>query len=136
MGEVIEVNLSAPERITRELLDESVVRDNGRIIGVVDRRHRRQRRPDQLRRVEGRRDRPRRRLADELGDGITVNAVAPGFIKTAMTAAMPFVIREVGRRLDAMSQGGLPVDVAETIAWYASPGSTPSTATSSGYAAR
>ena len=63
-------------------------------------------------------------LADELEDGITVNAVAPGFIITAMTAAVPFATREVGQRLNAMSQGGLPVDVAETIAWFASPGST------------
>ena len=41
-----------------------------------------------------------------------------------MTAAVPFATREVGQRLNAMSQGGLPVDVAETIAWYADPGST------------
>ena len=53
-----------------------------------------------------------------------------------MTAAVPFATREVGQRLNAMTQGGLPVDVAETIAWYASPGSTPSTATSSASAAR
>ena len=39
-------------------------------------------------------------------------------------AAVPFATREVGQRLNAMAQGGLPVDVAETIAWYASPGST------------
>ena len=64
------------------------------------------------------------RCKDELPDGITVNAVAPGFIETQMTAAVPFATREVGRRLNAMSQGGLPVDVAETIAWFASPGST------------
>ena len=63
-------------------------------------------------------------LADELEDGITINAVAPGFIETKMTAAVPFATREVGRRLNAMSQGGLPVDVAETIAWFASPAST------------
>jgi 3-oxoacyl-[acyl-carrier protein] reductase len=63
-------------------------------------------------------------LRDELRDGITVNAVAPGFIETRMTAAMPLATREVGRRLNAMSQGGLPVDVAETIAWYADPAST------------
>jgi len=63
-------------------------------------------------------------LKDDLADGITVNAVAPGFIETQMTAAVPFATREVGRRLNAMSQGGLPVDVAETIAWFASPGST------------
>jgi 3-oxoacyl-[acyl-carrier protein] reductase len=53
----------------------------------------------------------------------TINAVAPGFIETKMTAAMPITIREAGRRMNSMSQGGLPVDVAETIAWMASPGS-------------
>ena len=55
--------------------------------------------------------------------GITINAVAPGFIETQMTAAIPFAIREAGRRMNSMSQGGLPVDVAEAIAWYASPAS-------------
>jgi 3-oxoacyl-[acyl-carrier protein] reductase len=55
--------------------------------------------------------------------GVTINAVAPGFIETRMTAAMPVMIREAGRRMNSMSQGGLPVDVAETIAWLASPGS-------------
>ena len=55
--------------------------------------------------------------------GGTINAVAPGFIETQMTAAVPIMIREFGRRLSALSQGGLPVDVAETIAWYANPGS-------------
>ncbi|MBV5345873.1 MAG: SDR family oxidoreductase, partial [Rhodoferax sp.] len=48
--------------------------------------------------------------------GITLNAVAPGFIETQMTATVPFAIREAGRRLNAMGQGGLPQDVAETIA--------------------
>jgi 3-oxoacyl-[acyl-carrier protein] reductase len=55
--------------------------------------------------------------------GITINAVAPGFIETQMTAAVPFAIREAGRRMNAMSQGGQPVDVAETIAWFANPAS-------------
>jgi len=55
--------------------------------------------------------------------GVTINAVAPGFIETRMTARMPLGPREVGRRLNSMSQGGLPVDVAETIAWLAAPGS-------------
>ena len=32
-------------------------------------------------------------------------------------------IREAGRRMNSMAQGGLPVDVAETIAWLAAPGS-------------
>ena len=61
--------------------------------------------------------------------GVTVNAVAPGFIETQMTASIPLMIREAGRRMNSMSQGGLPIDVAETIAWLAHPGSSGVTGT-------
>jgi 3-oxoacyl-[acyl-carrier protein] reductase len=50
---------------------------------------------------------------------ITINAVAPGFIETEMTARIPLGIREAGRRMNSMSQGGWPVDVAEAVAWLA-----------------
>jgi 3-oxoacyl-[acyl-carrier protein] reductase len=53
----------------------------------------------------------------------TINAVAPGFIETQMTAAMPLGTREAGRRMNSLAQGGRPVDVAETVAWLASPAS-------------
>ena len=52
--------------------------------------------------------------------GIAANAVAPGFIETQMTAAMPMMHREVGRRLNSLSQGGMPQDIAETVAFLAS----------------
>ena len=55
--------------------------------------------------------------------GVTVNAVAPGFIETRMTAAIPLLVREAGRRMNSLAQGGLPVDVAEAVAWFAAPGS-------------
>ncbi len=55
--------------------------------------------------------------------GVTVNAVAPGFIETRMTAAIPLFLREAGRRMNSLTQGGLPVDVAETTAWLAHPAS-------------
>ena len=122
---VIAVNLTAPERISRELLDQGVINDNGTIVGVAS-----------IAGIAGNLGQTNYAaskagviglvdsLADELDRGITINAVAPGFIITQMTAAVPFATREVGQRLNAMSQGGLPVDVAETIAWYASPGSS------------
>jgi 3-oxoacyl-[acyl-carrier protein] reductase len=53
--------------------------------------------------------------------GITVNGVAPGFIETAMTATIPAATRTVGRRLNSLGQGGLPVDVAEAVGWLAEP---------------
>jgi 3-oxoacyl-[acyl-carrier protein] reductase len=52
----------------------------------------------------------------------TINAVAPGFIDTEMTARMPLATREVARRLSSLQQAGLPIDVAEAVAWLASPG--------------
>ena len=121
---VIAVNLTAPERITRELLDQGVVNPGGSIVGVasiagiagnVGQTNYAASKAGVIGLVDS--------LADELTDGITINAVAPGFIVTQMTAAVPFATREVGQRLNAMAQGGLPVDVAETIAWYAHPGS-------------
>jgi 3-oxoacyl-[acyl-carrier protein] reductase len=64
-----------------------------------------------------------RATAERLADrGVTVNAVAPGFIETRLTAAIPLAIREVARRLSALGQGGLPEDVAEAIVFLASPG--------------
>jgi 3-oxoacyl-[acyl-carrier protein] reductase len=121
----IAVNLTAPERITAELLEQKLVNANGRIVGVAS-----------IAGIAGNLGQTNYAtskagvigfvdsLADELKDGITINAVAPGFIETKMTAAVPLMTREVGRRLNAMSQGGLPVDVAEAIAWYANPAST------------
>ncbi|UDY22329.1 3-oxoacyl-ACP reductase [Nocardioides sp. Kera G14] len=122
---VVSVNLVAPEKITAELLAQKVIRPNGRIIAVssiagiagnVGQTNYAVSKAGVIGFVDS--------LADLLTDGITVNAVAPGFIITQMTAAVPFATREVGQRMNAMAQGGLPVDVAETIAWYASPGST------------
>ena len=122
---VIAVNLTAPERITRSLLEADAINRNGRIVGVAS-----------IAGIAGNVGQTNYAtskagviglvgaFAAELKNGITVNAVAPGFIETRMTAAVPFAMREIGRRLNAMSQGGLPIDVAETIAWFANPGST------------
>jgi 3-oxoacyl-[acyl-carrier protein] reductase len=52
----------------------------------------------------------------------TINAIAPGFIDTEMTAKMPLATREVARRLSSLQQAGLPIDVAEAVAWLSSPG--------------
>ncbi len=56
--------------------------------------------------------------------GGTINAVAPGFIETRMTADMPVAVREAARRLNSLNQGGLPRDVADAVAFLASPGAS------------
>lgn len=117
---VMAVNLGAPLTLTRALLDARLIRPNGRILTVSS-----------LSGIAGNKGQSNyalskaawigavRRLAAEAGDAITVNAIAPGFIETRMTAAIPFAIREAGRRMNSMGQGGQPIDVAETALWLA-----------------
>ena len=122
---VLDINLSSQARINDVLLKEDVLRPGGRIVTVSS-----------VSGIAGNRGQTNYStskagvigLVDALAPVVadrpaTVNAVAPGFIETQMTAAMPVATREGGRRLNSLSQGGLPVDVAETIAWMASPGS-------------
>ncbi|MGF6920451.1 3-oxoacyl-ACP reductase [Paraburkholderia sp. 40] len=122
---VIDINLSAQERIDDALLAGGILRDGGRIVAVSS--------------ISGIAGNPGQTnyatsKAGVIGRvqsmalplrarGITINAVAPGFIETQMTAKIPLAIREAGRRMNSMSQGGQPVDVAQTIAWLAHPGS-------------
>jgi len=59
--------------------------------------------------------------AKELGSrGITVNAVAPGFIETPMTAALPDGAREAYASRIALRRFGTPDDVANVVAFLAS----------------
>jgi 3-oxoacyl-[acyl-carrier protein] reductase len=123
---VIDVNLGAPERITAALFEhDGALKPAARIVCVSS-----------ISGIAGNAGQTNyatskagvigliETLAPTAAErGATVNAVAPGFIETDMTARMPLATREVGRRMNSLSQGGLPVDVAETIAWLASPAS-------------
>lgn len=124
-SQVVTVNLSAQELINQALLDSGALTHGGRIVCVSS-----------ISGIAGNRGQTNYALskAGVIGmvqsqapilanKGITINAVAPGFIETRMTAAIPLGVREAGRRLNSLSQGGLPIDVAETIAWLASPAS-------------
>jgi 3-oxoacyl-[acyl-carrier protein] reductase len=122
---VAAVNLLAPLRLTEGLVDNGTIGEGGRVIGLSS-----------MAGIAGNRGQTNyattkagmigltQALAAKLAEkGITINAVAPGFIETQMTAAIPLATREVGRRLNSLYQGGQPVDVAETIAYFASPAS-------------
>jgi len=124
-GLVMAINLAAPERITDALVEADVLRPGARVVGVSS-----------MSGIAGNRGQVNYAtskagligLVDALAPKLaarqtTINAVAPGFIETQMTSAMPTATREAGRRMNSLAQGGLPVDVAETIAWFASPAS-------------
>ena len=122
---VINVNLAAEERINDALLAAEALRAGGRIVCVssmsgVAGNFGQSNYATSKAGVIGMVDAFAPVLAKH---DVTINAVAPGFIETAMTAAMPMIPREAGRRLNSLKQGGLPVDVAETIAFFASPAS-------------
>ncbi|MEV0327009.1 3-oxoacyl-ACP reductase [Micromonospora echinospora] len=123
--QVIDVNLSSQERINDVLLERELIPRGGRIVSVSS-----------IAGIAGNRGQTNYAtskagvigLVDSLAPalaerGISVNAVAPGFIETRLTARIPLALREAGRRMNSMSQGGLPVDVAETIGWLAWPAS-------------
>ena len=52
--------------------------------------------------------------------GITVNAIAPGFIETPMTDRVPFLTKQFSRRLAAFLQGGVPQDIAHALCFLSS----------------
>jgi 3-oxoacyl-[acyl-carrier protein] reductase len=123
---VLAVNLTSQERLNDALLDgDDALKPGGRIVSVSS-----------MNGIAGQRGQSNyatskagiigmvHALAPVLAERPgTINAVAPGFIETQMTAAMPFATREAGRRMNSLAQGGRPVDVAETVAWLASPAS-------------
>ena len=123
---LMEINLSSEERIDEALLERDLLNEGGRVVCVSS-----------MSGIAGNAGQTNyatskagvigmvQSMASTFAErGATINAVAPGFIETKMTAAMPLAPREAGRRMNSLSQGGLPVDVAETIAWFASPAST------------
>lgn len=124
-AQAIDINLDAVVRIDEALLAGGVLRDHGRIVclssvagiaGNMGQTNYAASKAGILGYVAKR--------APELAErGITVNAVAPGFIETRLTAAIPVMIREVGRRLSNLGQGGEPGDVGDVITFLASPGS-------------
>ncbi len=122
---VLDVNVIAPQRLNQALLAEGLIGEGGRIVAVSS-----------VSGIAGNRGQTNYAaskaglvgmvyaLAAELRPrAVTVNAVAPGFIETAIAARMPMVTREMARRINSTAQGGLPVDVAEAVAYLASPGS-------------
>jgi 3-oxoacyl-[acyl-carrier protein] reductase len=121
----LEINLASQLRLTDALVDGDAIGFGGRVVSVSS-----------LSGIAGNRGQTNyaaskagiigmvEALAERMrGQGATINAVAPGFIETVLTAEVAFARREVGRRMNSLSQGGLPRDVGETIAWLAGPAS-------------
>lgn len=119
---VLDVNLSSQERVNAALLAADLINDGGRLVGVSS--------------IAGGQGRTgyatsqagvvglvRATSAALASRGITVNAVVPDLRRPGLTARMPVPLWAAGRGMNSTAHDGLPIDVAETVAWLASPGS-------------
>ena len=122
---VLAVNLEAQLRINAALLSDGALRDGGRVVclastsGIAGNRGQ----TNYAASKAGVIGMVRASAASFAERSASINAVAPGFIDTDMTQAMPLATREVARRLNSLQQAGLPIDVAETVGWLAWPSS-------------
>ncbi len=122
-AQCVAVNLAAILRIDAALLDADLLRDDGRVIclssiagvaGNVGQTNYAMTKAALIGYVAAQ----ARRLAAR---GITVNAVAPGLIETPMMMTMPFLFREVARRMNSLSQAGIPADIADAVGFLVAP---------------
>ena len=122
--QVIAINLTAVIALTEEALQMDLISEGGRIIGTSS--------------ISG--------IAGNFGQtnytatkaaligyaaskskelqtkGITINAIAPGYIETEMVKTMPLMTRIFAERLTSLAQAGKPEDIAEAMAFLAHPG--------------
>ena len=123
---VIAVNLTAPERITRELLDQKVINKGGSIVGVAS-----------IAGIAGNVGQTNyaaskaglvgmaRSIARELGSrSITANVVAPGFIETDMTAVLSDEQKDTIKSQVPLQRYGTTDEIASTVLWLTGPGAT------------
>ncbi len=123
--QVIDINLNAVIALTENALEMGLIPEGGRIIGTSS--------------ISG--------IAGNFGQtnytaakaaligysaskskelkskGITINAIAPGYIETDMVKTMPLMTRIFAERLTSLAQAGKPEDIAEAMAFLAHPGS-------------
>jgi 3-oxoacyl-[acyl-carrier protein] reductase len=122
----IDLNLKGTLALTRQVVRRMLVQRSGRIINVSS-----------VVGMSGYRglsvysatkaalDGLTRALARELGAaGITVNSVAPGYLRTEMTASMQEIHLDQIARRTPLGRLGEPEDVAEAVQFLASPGAS------------
>ncbi len=119
----LDINLRAVEELTQMMLEAKVVAQGGRIImmasisgigGNIGQCNYSAAKAGLIGYAKG--------LSQQLrAEGIGVNAIAPGFIQTEMTANLPLITRQIAVRMASLGQAGLPQDIADAACFLASP---------------
>ncbi len=119
---VLEVNLVGPFNLCRAVLPHMRERNSGRIVNISS--------MNALRGAAGQANYAAAKAGligmtksialENAGKGITANCVAPGYIETEMTAAIPSQIRQAEVARIPAGRMGTPEDIAETVLFLAS----------------
>jgi 3-oxoacyl-[acyl-carrier protein] reductase len=120
---VIDVNLTGAFRMTRACVPHMRARGSGSIVNVAS-----------INGIRGKFGQSNyaaskggliaftKAVAREVGcAGVRVNAVAPGFIETPLTAALPDTVREQARSEALLGRLGAPADIAAAVLFLSSP---------------
>ena len=120
--QVININLTSVSKINQLLLEKQVFSPNARIVCISS-----------ISGIAGNFGQTNyacskagiagyvKAMAQHSENNLTINAIAPGFIETSMTNQIPFMTRELGRRMNTLSQGGLALDIAESVSLFCHP---------------
>ena len=117
---VVKTNLDGVFNVTKNALP--IMKDNGRIINIssivgISGNHGQTNYAASKAGIIG----FTKSLAKELGkQGITVNAVAPGFVETLMTKDVPFIRKKIIMAMIPLGRAGKPEEVANLVAFLAS----------------
>ena len=117
---VVKINLDGVFNVTKNALP--IIKDNGRIINIssivgISGNHGQTNYAASKAGIIG----FTKSLAKELGkQGITVNAVAPGFVETLMTKDVPFIRKKIIMAMIPLGRAGKPEEVANLVAFLAS----------------
>jgi 3-oxoacyl-[acyl-carrier protein] reductase len=121
--ESIEVNLAAPVRINRKLLAAGLIRPGGSVIclssisGIAGNFGQ----TNYAAAKAGLIGHVRALGASSECPALRANAIAPGLIETGLTRSMPWLVRTIARRLNALGQAGQPDNVAALAQFLAAP---------------
>jgi 3-oxoacyl-[acyl-carrier protein] reductase len=117
---LLDINLLGPLALTRDIIERMAAREHGAVVNLASRAWLGTFGSTAYSTAKGGLVGATRSLSLEYGPaGVTVNAVAPGFVSTPMTQGLPPEIRRRTLAAIPVGRSGQPEDVADAVAFLA-----------------
>jgi 3-oxoacyl-[acyl-carrier protein] reductase len=117
---LLDINLLGPLALTRDIIERMAAREHGTVVNLASRAWLGTFGSTAYSTAKGGLVGATRSLSLEYGPaGVTVNAVAPGFVSTPMTQGLPPEIRRRTLAAIPVGRAGQPQDVADAVAFLA-----------------